>query len=251
MTVPRLMPIVGIALTMCVGVGRAAADWTLAAFVGGARTQDSTIRLNQPSASTDVTLSPVRYRTESLQAPIYYAYRIGVFPDAGWVGIEGEFIHLKVIADTTRPVTTQGVIRDVPVSDVRPLATVMDRFSISHGVNLLLVNAVARRALRRHDDGLPRWFLTGRAGAGASVPHPESTIAGVSLERYQWGSFSLQAAAGLELRLARRLYLAGEYKLTRTVQHVSVAGGSVRSPLTSHHFVAGVAAHLGRFEFHR
>jgi hypothetical protein len=251
MTVPRLMPIVGIALTMCVGVGRAAADWTLAAFVGGARTQDSTIRLNQPSASTDVTLSPVRYRTESLQAPIYYAYRIGVFPDAGWVGIEGEFIHLKVIADTARPVEAQGVIRGATVSDVRPLATVMDRFSISHGVNLLLVNAVARRALRRHDDGLPRWFLTGRAGAGASVPHPESTIAGVSLERYEWGSFSLQAAAGLELRLARRLYLAGEYKLTRTVQHVSVAGGSVRTPLTSHHFVAGVAAHLGRFEFHR
>jgi hypothetical protein len=245
------MPIVGILFTMCVGVSRASAEWTLAAFVGGARTQDSKIQLIRASQSTDVTLSPVRYRSESLEAPIYYAYRIGVFPSSGWIGIEGEFIHLKVIADTARSVMTGGIIRGVTVSDVRPLATVLERFSISHGVNLLLVNAVARHAIQGHNDRPPRWFLTGRAGAGASVPHPESTIAGVSLERYEWGSFSLQAAGGLELRLTNRLYLAGEYKLTRTVQHVSVAGGSARTPLITQHLVAGVVARLGRFEFHR
>jgi hypothetical protein len=245
------MPIVGVVFTVCVGVCRASAEWTLAGFAGGARTQDSTIELAQTSQSTDVTLSPVRYRSESLEAPIYYAYRIGVFPSSSWIGIEGEFIHLKVIADTARPAMIEGTVGGVTVSAERPLVTVLERFSISHGVNLLLVNAVARHAIQARNDRPPRWFFTGRAGAGASVPHPESTIAGVSLERYEWGSFSLQAAGGLELRLTNRLYLAGEYKLTRTVQHVTVAGGFVRTPLLTHHLVAGVVAHLGRFEFHR
>jgi hypothetical protein len=248
MTVRLLMPFAGVLLAMCVDVRRASAEWTLAGFVGGAWTRDSTIELTQASQSTDLTLSPVRYHSESLEAPIYYAYRISVFPSSGWLGIEGEFIHLKVIADTTRPVMAEGVIRGEAVSDVRPLATVLERFSITHGVNLLLVNAVARRAVRSDNDGPPRWFFTGRAGAGASVPHPESTIASASLERYEWGSLSLQAAGGLELRLTNRLYIAGEYKLTRTVQHVSVAGGSARTPLTTQHLVGGVVAHLGRFE---
>jgi hypothetical protein len=88
----RLTPIVGVLLA--VGASQASAEWTVAAFVGGARTQDSAIRLILASPSTDVTLSPVRYRAESLDAPIYYAYRVGVFPNAGWIGIEGEFIHL-------------------------------------------------------------------------------------------------------------------------------------------------------------
>jgi hypothetical protein len=242
-----LVPIVGVLLTMCVGVRGAAAEWTVAGFVGGTRTQDSTIELTQPSQFTDVTLSPVRYRSESFEAPIYYAYRIGVFPGAGSIGVEGEFIHLKVIADTRRPVMMEGVIRGEAVSEVRPLATVLERFSITHGVNLLLVNAVARLATQAPNARPPRWFLTGRVGAGASVPHPESTIAGVDLQRYEWGAFSFQAAGGLELRLTNRLYLAGEYKLTRTVQYVSAAGGSVRTPLTTQHLVAGVVAHLGRF----
>jgi hypothetical protein len=47
------------------------------------------------------------------------------------------------------------------------------------------------------------------------------------------------------VRLVRRVYLAGEYKLTRTVQDVSVADGSVRTPLTTHHIATGVIAHLG------
>jgi opacity protein-like surface antigen len=193
----------------------------------------------------------VRYRSESLEPPIYYAYRVGVFPGSGWLGIEAEFIHLKVIADTARGVKTEGIVRGGPASEVRPLGSVLERFSITHGVNLLLVNAVARHAVQGRHNKPPRWFLTARAGAGASVPHAESTIGGVSLEQYEWGSFSVQATGGVELRLTNRVYISGEYKLTRTVQHVSVAGGSVRTPLTTHHLVAGVVAHLGSFGFHR
>jgi opacity protein-like surface antigen len=92
--------------------------------------------------------------------------------------------------------------------------------------------------------------VTGRAGVGASLPHAESTIAGDSQEQYQWGSLSLQAAAGAEVRARGRVYVAAEYKLTRSVQAVSVAGGSARTPLTTHHVAAGVALHWGRMRGH-
>jgi len=216
------------AVAVAIDVPRANADWTIAGFVGAAHTLDSSIRLIQPADLTDVTLSPVSYRSESFELPIYYGYRVGVFPGSRWFGVEGEFIHLKVIADTSR----------------QPVAGVLERFSITHGVNLVLVNAVVRHPLG-DDDRRPRWLLTGRLGAGASVPHAESTIGGVSLEQYEWGSFSAQAAAGVELRLGQRVSLAGEYKLTRTVQDVSVVRGSVNTPLTTHHLVAGLVVHLG------
>lgn len=227
------------------GVRQAAADWTFGAFLGGARTQATSITLKQPSLSTDVRLSPVRYRSESFEPPFYYAYRAAFFPGSGWLGIEGELIHLKVIADTARVTVADGILRGETASGSRPLASVLDRFSITHGVNLLLVNAVVRRAAGADGSAPPRWLLTGRFGAGASVPHVESTIGGVSLERYEWGSFSAQAAAGVEVRLASRLYLSAEYKLTHTVQDVSVVEGSARTPLTTHHVVAGVVVPLG------
>ena len=46
---------------------------------------------------------------------------------------------------------------------------------------------VRRRAHIDPHTGSPRWILISRFGAGASLPHPESTVAGESLEGYEWG----------------------------------------------------------------
>lgn len=227
-----------------IDVQGARADWSVAGFLGAAHTQESSITLTQPADSTDVSMSPVVYRAASFEAPIYYGYRIGCFPRSRWLGVEGEFIHLKVIADTSRPALFSGTIKGATVSETQPIAAAIEHFSITHGVNLVLVNAVVRHQIG-HGEAQPRWFLTGRVGVGASVPHVESTIAGASLEHYEWGALSAQGAAGVELRLRQRVYLAGEYKLTRTVQDVSVVHGSVSTPLTTHHLVVGIVAHLG------
>ena len=108
-----------------------------------------------------------------------------------------------------------------------------------------------RQSGHRHQDHAaspsraPRWMLVGRIGAGASIPHPESTSEGLSLERYEWGAFSMQAGAAAEARITGPLYASGEYKLTRTVQDVTIAGGSARTRLVTHHIVAGLTFHLG------
>jgi hypothetical protein len=63
--------------------------------------------------------------------------------------------------------------------------------------------------------------------------------------RYEWGAFSVQGAAAAEARIAGALYVSGEYKLTRTVQDVTIAGGSARTPLVTHHLAAGLTFHFG------
>jgi opacity protein-like surface antigen len=178
--------------------------------------------------------------------PIYYGYRVTFFPRSGWFGLEGELIHTKVVADTAREVHISGVVRGEPVSHTAAMSSAIADFSITHGVNLVLLNAVARREMGVDHDGEARWALTARLGVGGSIPHAESTIDGQHVEGYQWNAFSAQAAAGLEVRLQRRLWLVGEYKLTRSGHDVAVADGRVRTSLTTHHVVVGASLRLGR-----
>ena len=56
---------------------------------------------------------------------------------------------------------------------------------------------------------------------------------------------SVQAAAGLELHVARSLAVLAEYKLTHSRQDVGIAEGSAQTALRTHHFVAGLALRLG------
>jgi hypothetical protein len=224
----------------------ASAEWTLSVFLGGTRTRDTSLELVRPADGTHVTLSPVHYDSASFEAPFYYGYRVGFFPRSRWFGIEGEFIHLKVNADPARLTHAEGVARGELVTGLRPVASIIERFSITHGVNLVLVNAVARREIGSSArTAAPRWILLGRLGAGASIPRPESTIDGVSFEDYEWGASAVQGAGAIELRIGGPVYIAAEYKFTRTVQHVTIAGGSARTPLVTHHVVGGVIAHLG------
>jgi opacity protein-like surface antigen len=213
-------------------------------YLGAAHTRPASLTLRQPAESTSVTLSPVGYRSESLDAPLYYGYRIGYFPKSSWFGIEGELIHLKVIADTARTVAISGTLRNSPANGSLPLSAVIQHFSLTHGVNLLLLNGVFRHPL---GDGVdhPRWLLTGRLGAGASVPHAESTINGRHVEGYEWGELSVQAAGGLEVSVARRVSVLAEYKLTHSRQDVGIADGSAQTALTTHHVVAGLSVRLG------
>jgi hypothetical protein len=224
--------------------GRASAEWTFGGFVGASWTRDTSLRLARPPSATDVTLSPVHYDGEPFQAPPYYGYRVALHPASRWFGVEAELIHMKVIADTHRTTIAEGTFEGAALSGPLPVSAVAQRFSISHGVNLLLVNALFRRAAdapSRH----PRWILLGRAGAGRSISHPESTIAGRSYEAYEWGSFAIQGSGTIELRIMRRLYVSAEYKLTRTAQRVTIDGGTARTPLVTQHLASGLVFHLG------
>ena len=219
------------------------AEWTLAAYFGGAHTAQASLQLQAPHASTNLSIQPVSYQTKPFQSPLYYGYRAGYFFSPHF-GLEGEFTHLKVYAETGPIAQISGTLQGVPISESAPLNSVVQRFNITHGVNLILANFVARKAFRQVASPA-RFLLSGRVGLGLTIPHAENEVLGISnLEHYQVGQPAWQLGAGLEVRLWRRLYAGGEVKYTRTRQNVDIAQGTAESLLKSAHGIAGFAWHF-------
>jgi hypothetical protein len=120
----------------------------------------------------------------------------------------------------------------------------VERFSVSHGYNLLLVG---------HGRETSRG-LWARAGAGAVIAHPENTVRGLTLREDQ-GPFRLgyhlagaAISAGLEGRLGLGdrlgLFLGG--RLTGAYARVPVAGGHASVPNLAFHATAGMDADVVR-----
>jgi len=229
--------LLGLAVLIVGTAAPAHADWTVAAFLGGGTTARTTIELSQPSLGVELRFEPVDYRGEAFTSPVYHGYRLGyVLPRTPRFAIEAEFVHLKAYTDPAARVSARGRVGGSAVDRVQVLGDTFERFSISHGVNFVLANLVFRQPLDRRD----RVALAVRGGLGPTVPHPESTIGGRSVERYELGSFGWQIGAGLEVKVAGGLHAIGEYKLTRTRQRVTVADGEARTLLRTHHGIFGV-----------
>lgn len=222
----------------------ARAEWHVGGYLGGTHTQNSFLVVEQPAQGTHLRFSPVDFSGESFKSPFYYGLRGGYFFNRH-VGVEAEFIHLKVFAQVDRVVQVDGVLLGLPLSGQRPLRTIVARFSISHGVNLMMGNVVFRQDFwRKSEDKLGRVLLTTRFGVGGTIPHPESEILGAGDQHYEGGRPALQAAGGAELRLWRGLYWLGEYKYTRTRQRVRIVGGTAETLLHTHQVVTGLSYHF-------
>ena len=230
-----------IVLALCLP---AHAEWVAGAYIGGAHTQNSDLLLRQPSLGTDLRFHNVRYSGNSFQGPLYYGAHGGYFFGRHW-GIESEFTHLKIFAKVQKPAPVSGTLTGALVNTVQPADLLVQRFSISHGVNLLMANVVFRQPLWHSlSEPLGRLLIDTRLGGGATIPHPESTIQGRADEHYQIGRPVFAAAAGAELRLWRRLYWQGEYKYTRTRQRVDIFSGTAETLLQSHHLATGPVIHF-------
>jgi opacity protein-like surface antigen len=238
--------ILGTAVVLLASAAPARADWVLAAFVGGAATQAATLRIEQPASGSNFEARDVPFAGRSLDSPVYYGYRImWARPLQARVGFEAELIHLKVYADPGAVVRVRGTIFDAPIDRTMRFGDVVERFSISHGLNLLFGNFVLRQPLG--GAGLVqdrRVVLALRVGAGPTIPHGESTIAGRTQEQYEWGRVAGQIAAGVECRVAPHLALIAEYKVTATRQRVAVPDGSASASFTTQHAIAGIAWRL-------
>jgi hypothetical protein len=214
------------------------AEWGVAGYLGGTRIAPSALSIHQPAAGTDLVVRPVAYGSRSFESPLYYGVRVTYAIPRTAFGVEVEFVHAKVHADTERLASVVGRRNDLPVDVVEPIARSVQAFSISHGLNLLLVNLVARVPL-----GSPRGPLAivVRAGAGPTIPHAESTIGEARREQYELGSMAVGAGGGIELRLGRGLSALAEYRFTRTRQTVTIAAGEAGALLQMHHGIFGAA----------
>jgi hypothetical protein len=85
---------------------------TVAAFTGGAHTLDSPLTISQPGLGTQLVFRDVRFDGRSFEPPLYYGFRGGYFLRRRLsVGVEAEFIHLKIYSDPTGRVRATGTRR--------------------------------------------------------------------------------------------------------------------------------------------
>lgn len=213
------------------------AEWRVQAYLGGAKTLDSTLHLEQPAAGHDLELDPVAFGSESFELPLYYGIRAGGFlPHVPWLGFEVEFTHLKVIADTRRGARATGRVSGAAVDREATLGEFLQEFEISHGMNFLFVNAVVRWP----EAAARRVHLLLRAAGGPTLPHGESSTGGQRLEQYELSGPGVQVAAGVEVTVRGGLHGLIEYKLARAHPTVTVIDGSADAVFWTHHGVFGL-----------
>jgi hypothetical protein len=234
------------AICLCTaGLAPAEAEWVFGGYLGAAHTMTGALAIEQPAADTNLTFASIDYEGQSFTSPLYYGGRVTYFASQpSWLGVEAEFIHLKVYARTNAVTRASGRFMGTPFDQDVPIRNILDSFSLSHGLNFALVNVVARRALRSSVGADRRVQFLGRVGLGLTIPHAESMIDGVFQEGYEAGALGLHVAGGIDVRLVRGLSAMAEYKLTSANQSVAISEGHAHGQFTSHHVVFGIGWHL-------
>jgi hypothetical protein len=221
------------------------AEWIVAAYLGGAHTDQTSLQVQMPGSATSLLIHPISYADRPFQSPLYYGYRAGYYFNRfhNHFGFQGEFTHLKVYAETDRVAQISGLLNGAPVNETAVVSSVVERFDITHGVNLLTGNFVFRQPLGA--GGSSRFVFLARMGAGVTIPHPENEILGISnMQHYQVGSPVIHLGAGLEVRLLRAIYALTEIKYTRINETVDIAQGTGTSLLNSMHAIGGLEWHF-------
>jgi len=221
-------------------------EFAISYYLGSARTESSSLTVSQPALSTQIRFDRVGYRGRSFDGPLYYGIRGAVFTGRfPWLGFEAEFVHLKVFTDPDQRVSAIGTHQGEPINRELALGEIVQRFSISHGANLLLFNVVGRYRIKADPQGRrSRVIVQARFGAGPTLPHTESTIDQQRQEQFEVGRLAVQLGGGAELRLIGGLYAIGEYKFTRTRQKGSIFMGETELLLRSQHGIAGLSFHF-------
>jgi hypothetical protein len=214
----------------------ASAQWFGGAYLGANHTQRAAITIEQPAIGRSFTFHDVAFDGRPFESPQYYGWRVGRFFGARQrVGVEFEFIHLKVIAQTAGAYRVTGLSTAGP-DDPVVMSEVVERYSMTHGLNFAIVNLVSRTPL-----GQGPFTLMVRSGAGPTLPHAETTIDGEAREQYEAGGLGAHISAGVDVRAWRSISAALEYKFTLARPEIEVAHGTGHTTAATHQVVIGLA----------
>jgi hypothetical protein len=247
--VERLSRIVFIAsvivsvLTVWPAVARAQMYFSVSA--GGNHTSPADVTVNVPASGLAVTYHDVQFSARSLTSPQYYVWRLGkFFGSRQRVGVEFEFTHLKVISDTSKSYVASGTIDGVllPGGTSVPMNAAVQEYQMTHGLNFLLFNIVARLPIGSSG----RLALVARAGTGPTLPHGETNVLGQFRQGYEWAGVGVEGSAGLALKLSRLLTVIADYKISHARPEITVAGGSGQTTALTQQVAVGLAIGFAR-----
>lgn len=222
------------------------AQWTVAVYLGRSWTLPSDLEIVQPALLNDLTFHDLSFSDDSFRTPIYYGVRAGYFfQKPKFLGLEVEFVHLKVIANPEESVRMTGRWDGQPEDRIVRFGDFVESFSITHGLNLLMANAAFRYGMLGNIGSRPTLSLVGRFGLGPSIPHTESRIGGILRERYEVTGYGLQLGLSSEVRIHSILFLLFEYKFTLTsFDSLSIVNGTAKASFRTHHFIFGMSVQV-------
>jgi opacity protein-like surface antigen len=220
------------------------AETTVMFYLGTSLTRNSDVHIRQPGSGTDAIFRNVSWESRSYEFPLYYGIRINhFFKDRPNVGIGLEFTHDKAYARTGQVVHVDGTWDGVPVNEDAPMDQRVQSFSMSHGVNIVALNAYYR-GMHENTVSYPhgRWQPYAGAGLTYYVLHPENTVDGQNNdESYQGGGFGYQLLGGLNYRITPRGGVFAEVKHNRgKVEVDTAAGGRAETELKSSQLLTGI-----------
>ena len=223
----------------------ATAQWYSAAYLGTNHTRPSDVSVAVPALNLALTYQDVQFDAKPFKSPQYYGGRFGRLIGAKRrIGIEIEFIHLKVIGQTSQvyPVTGQfGTLTGVSAQS--PMSAVVEEYQMTHGLNFILGNILGRLPIGAENGPLT---LIVRGGAGPTFPHAESRVAGESVNQYEWAGLGVHGAAGLNIRIAGPVSALAEYKLTYAKPEITIGGGTGQMTAVTHQFAFGLTFGLAQ-----
>jgi outer membrane protein W len=219
----------------------ASAENFLSLYTGTSFTRDSTLRITQGGAGTDLVLRDVGWDADPFKLAPYYGLRFTHFFDRhpNW-GLALDFTHYKMYAQTNRAVPVNGIWKGAAVNAVAPMNQYVQHFEISHGVNMGSVNGIYRWLNSRFADGRLQPYV----GAGISHYwlHSENTVDNMAHETgYQASGFGVHLFGGVHYQLSKRIGAFAEAKFNRGTAKVDVANGGAETPLRTFHALAGLS----------
>lgn len=240
---------IAILLVCCLICPRVAhAQWYVAGYLGANHTLSAPISVDQPDLGTSLEFADVPFAARPFESPQYYGVRAGrLFGAQRRFGVEFEWFHPKVYAETDKAVHISGRYAGAPIDTTAPMDTIVQRYSMSHGMNFMLVNAVMRVPVSDAGSGLAsRVALTGRAGAGPMLPHGESQVVGMVVEQYEVAGVGYQVAGGADVRLVGWLSATVEYKFGHASPEITIDRGTGHTTANLHQIAFGLAVGLAR-----
>jgi len=212
------------------------AEYSFAFYGGASASRDSDVRLQQ-AGGTDLEFHGISWRERSFKLPIYYGMRLTRWSQnsPNWA-LALDFTHAKVYAKLNETVRVSGTRQGIPVNANERPGDTFDELSMSHGHNLLTLNA-----LYRWNQVDKRLHPYAGFGAGIAVPHVEVITSSVSNDEYQIAGPAFNVMAGMMYEISDRLAVIAEYKWSYADIDADLqGGGSLETTVRTSHYNIGV-----------
>lgn len=231
-------------LLCCLSPAAAEAQWYLETFTGVNHTRPSTIAISLPEQQFALEFENVPYDAKPMKSPQYYGARLGkVFGRGRGLGLDVEFLHVKLYARTDDVVRVHGTFAGQPLDDALSMKLFVDRYNHTHGLNFLFANLAWRVPLGA--GATPAAALLLRGGVGLVRIGRDVVLQDLNVQGYQIAGIGAQFAAELQVRLKGRLGAMGEYKLTHAHPELKLTDlGRGRLRAVTHHLAFGITIQL-------